>query len=281
MGSAAMHVIRPVRAGDIDAVADLADTAGPGMTTLPPDRDIIAKKIERSLESFSGQRSGCDAGYLVVLEDLETSRVVGTAGVYPKVGEACGFYTYRIVDLFHSSRSQGSRYRIRTLVLSNELTGSTEVGTLLMHPPAGGTGLGRQLARARYLFIAQFPHLFGSQVIAEIRGWQDGPGQSPFWKAVGERFFAMPFADADQKSAVDEAWFIGDLMPRHPLYCCLLSPEAQSAIGRPHRDSATAMKMLLDEGFDYEGLVDVFDAGPVLTASVHRIAAVSESHMTE
>jgi arginine N-succinyltransferase len=113
--------------------------------------------------------------------------------------------------------------------------------------------------------------------MAEMRGWQDDAGRSPFWDAVGARFFDMEFDAADRLSAVDGAEFIADLMPTHPIYTALLSPEARRCIGKPHQASAPAMAMLLDENFRYEGNVDVFDAGPQVHAERERIRTVAAS----
>jgi arginine N-succinyltransferase len=68
-------------------------------------------------------------------------------------------------------------------------------------------------------------------------------------------------------------------MPRHPIYTALLPEAARACIGRPHRSSAPAMAMLLDEGFRYENHVDVFDAGPQVHADRERIRTVAESRL--
>ena len=43
-----MIIVRPIREEDIDNLMRLAEAAYPGMTTLPPDRDALIKKIEKS-----------------------------------------------------------------------------------------------------------------------------------------------------------------------------------------------------------------------------------------
>ena len=53
-------------------------------------------------------------------------------------------------------------------------------------------------------------------------------------------------------------------MPRHPVYVNLLPPSARDAIGAVHADTAPARAMLEQEGFRYEGYVDIFDAGPTV-----------------
>jgi arginine N-succinyltransferase len=71
--------------------------------------------------------------------------------------------------------------------------------------------------------------------------------------------------------------FIAELMPRQPLYTCLLTEQAQAVIGKPHPNTEPALKILTAEGFAHKGYIDIFDAGPVIEAPVSRIRAVRDS----
>jgi arginine N-succinyltransferase len=274
-----MWVIRPARLADLNALVDLAESLGPGMTTLPADRKTLAHKLDATVASFSGQVSGAAAQYLLVLEDNDVPGLMGVSAVYPKIGHPFGFFSYHIDRLVQHSSQIAFNLDCKILNLSNAYTGMTEIGTLAVRPTLRKTGAGRMLARARYLLMACFPDLFANTVIAEMRGWQDSAGENPFWSAVGRRFFHMPFAEADRVSAVKGAEWIASLMPKFPIYLDLLSAEAQACIGKPHDTSAIAMKMLLEEGFRFENYVDVFDAGPQLIAPVNQIKTVTESNI--
>ena len=48
-----MIIVRPIKEQDIDSLLRLAEAAYPGMTTLPPDRDALTKKIAKSTASIS------------------------------------------------------------------------------------------------------------------------------------------------------------------------------------------------------------------------------------
>ena len=149
-------LIRPVRAGDTDALVALAAALGPGMTALPADADAIAAKIDRSVRTFAGQ-DVADSQYILVLEDRPSGQVLGLSGVYLRVGEAHGFFSYKLTRLIQRSVDLGRRYEIELLTLSNDYTGATEVGTLAVLPGLQGSGAGRFLARARYMLIGAFP----------------------------------------------------------------------------------------------------------------------------
>src|SRR5687768_18577669 len=71
--------------------------------------------------------------------------------------------------------------------------------------------------------------------------------------------------------------FIADLMPTHPIYIPLLPKEAQEVIGKVHEQTIPAMRMLEGEGFKFAGMVDIFEAGPVVTCARDEIRTVRSS----
>lgn len=136
---------------------------------------------------------------------------------------------------------------------------------------------GRMLAKARMLFIAEFPQLFGNKIIAEMRGVSNDAGRSPFWESLGRHFFKMEFSQADYLTGVGNKAFIAELMPKFPLYSCFLSEDARNVIGKVHPDTEPALSMLKSEGFSYQGYVDIFDAGPAVECETSKIRAVRDS----
>jgi arginine N-succinyltransferase len=274
-----MWVVRPVVEDDLETLLDLAQSMGSGMTTFPADRPTIARKIETAIASFSGQLVPKDAAYLMALEDSATKEVLGVSAVYPAIGSPFGFFSYHIDRLVLHSPLMDSGLDCGILNLSNVYSGATEIGTLAVRPAARKFGIGKILARARYMLIATFPELFASTIIAEMRGWQNAEGDSPFWSAVGERFFKMDFATADSVSAIKGAEWIANLMPKFPIYLDLLPDEAKACVGRAHDTSAIAMAMLMQEGFRFENYVDVFDAGPQVVAQASQIKTIAQSQL--
>lgn len=84
----------------------------------------------------------------------------------------------------------------------------------------------------------------------------------------------MSFQDADYFNAINGNQFIADLMPKHPVYIAMLDEDARSVIGVPHPTGRAAMRMLEDEGFRYEGYVDIFDGGPTMIARTDNVTSV-------
>lgn len=273
------HLVRPVREADLDMLVDLARGAGRGLTTLPADPDTLRERITRSTAAF-GRPSAGDAeteSFLMVLEDTATGRICGTTGIYVGVGKETPFWNFRRSIHTHSSRTLGIRVDSTVLMLANDYTGATEVGTLYLEPSSRVNGNGPLLARARYLLMAANPARFGATVIAEMRGWLDARGDSPFWEAVGAHFFHMSFERADYLSGCGHDGFIADLMPKFPIYADLLPETAREVIGVPQDASRPAFHMLLKEGFRISHSVDIFDAGPVLEAHPRDLRTIRDS----
>lgn len=270
-----MLIIRPVQSGDLEALVDLASQSGGGLTTLPTSKQALSERIARSGRSFGGQagKPG-EALYFLVLEETEKGQLVGTSAVYAEVGVKDPFYNYKLLHLTQMSHDPEVRVECTLLTLANDYAGCSELGTLYLRPDHRKAGIGRVLSRSRYLLIGAWPELFAETVIAELRGWVDQAGESPFWDAIGRHFFRMSFAEADKINGRGNSQFIADMMPKFPIYTNLLSSEAQEVIGKPHVNTAAAMRILETEGFKYRGAVDIFDGGPVLEARRDQIKSV-------
>lgn len=272
-------VIRSARAGDLQPLYEMAKLTGGGFTNLPPDRASLTTKLERSDAAFA--REGDEVGddlFVLVLENTETGEVRGTSQLFTSVGQAWPFYSYRITTLTQHSQELDRTVSAELLSLVNDLGGSSEVGGLFLHPGERAGGLGLLLARSRYLFIRAHRERFGDKLLAELRGIIDERGGSPFWDAIGGKFFGMSFQEADEFNAVRGNQFIADLMPKHPVYIAMLGEEAKRVIGLPHPSGRAAMRMLENEGYSYQGYVDIFDGGPTMTARTDNVASIKNAH---
>ena len=269
-------IVRPVQVSDLPALMTLVQQAGPGFTTLPANEDRLTHRVRWAQRAFAEQVERADADYLFVLED-DDQRVVGVSALAGAVGLREPWYNYRVGLTVSSAPDLGIQRQIPTLFLNNELTGQSELCSLfLRHDQRHGSN-GRLLSLGRLLFVAEFPHLFGEKMIAELRGSADEQGCSPFWDSLGRHFFQMDFSHADHLSGLGNKSFIAELMPRQPLYTCLLTEQAQAVIGKPHPNTEPALKILSAEGFAHNGHIDIFDGGPVIEAPVSGIRTVCDS----
>jgi arginine N-succinyltransferase len=272
-----MLIIRPIRSDDFAALKELAQAAGPGFTSLALGEAALKDRLENSIASFAADLAAPGGEvYLMMLADADTGKVEGVGGIKAQVGVRVPFFSFRCTTLAQCSSAVDRRFDMDALIAVNEVAGATEVGTLFVNPGARGGGAGRLIAKSRYLLMAAAPQRFGAQVIAELRGVVDAKGNSPFWEAVGRPFFRMDFNDADRLSAMDNQ-FISDLLPTHPIYLDLLPEAARAVVGVAHPEGEAARKLLEAEGFRHRGLIDVFDAGPLMTALKERIRTFRKS----
>jgi arginine N-succinyltransferase len=269
-----MFFVRPIARDDLPAVFTLSERSGAGLTTLPANRERLSERIDRSLTSFAGSADRGDACYMFVLIDSRDERVVGICAIEAAVGLKEPWYNYHVGTLVHASRALGVYTAAPTLFLANDHTGHSELCSLFLDQAYRVARNGALLSKSRLLFIAEFAHLFAEKVIAELRGKLDPNGLSPFWEGLGRHFFAMEYSAADYLTGIGQKAFIAELMPKHPVYVNLLQHTARDAIGAVHADTAPARAMLEQEGFRYEGYVDIFDAGPTLECFRDTIDAV-------
>jgi arginine N-succinyltransferase len=274
-----MLVVRPAGPADLEHLLELAILSGSGFTSLPEDPDVLSERLELSRGSFSGEGDPAERWYTLMLEDTDTGDVDGVGSVKAAVGLRQPFFSFRVVNHAQSSPSLGIRLNQQTLVLVNECTGWSEVGSLFLKADRRKGGAGRLLSQARYMLIGAEPALFADTVLAELRGVFTPDGACPFWDHVAHKFFPMPFDQADHLTASTDKQFILDLAPRHPIYVELLPEAARAAIGKVHPQGVAAMALLEAEGFRPNGLVDIFDAGPTVCCQKDHIRTVRDARV--
>jgi arginine N-succinyltransferase len=270
--------IRAARENDLRSFYNLAKLTGGGFTNLPAEKATLEAKLAASAAGFAreGDTPGDDL-YVFMLENCETKQIRGTCQVFGAVGTQHPFYSYLISTLTQKSGELGKTFRNQLLNLTTDLEGSSEVGGLFLHPHERAGGLGLLLARSRYLFIKTHRARFGETVLAELRGVMDEGGHSPFWDAIGGRFFDMTFPEADEFNAIHGTQFIADLFPKSAIYISMLPESARAVIGQPHPTGKAALKMLEIEGFVWDSYVDIFDGGPTVTSRTDNIRTIREA----
>jgi arginine N-succinyltransferase len=273
-----MKLVRPIRSGDLEALLRMAQTSGAGFTSLPPVREYLQKKIELSEQSFAAEvQEPGHQRYMFVLEDTDSGEVGGCCAIEAACGLDEPFYNYHVGLTVQASHELQVYSRTPTLYLSNDYTGASVMVSLYLTPQFRGGGAGRLLSKCRFAFMAQFSRRFAAKVVAEMRGVSDEHGRSPFWEGLGRHFFAIDYARAEHIVGMGNKAFIAELMPKHPIYTPLLSSEAQAVMGKVHPQTAPALHLLEQEGFRYQGYIDIFDGGPTVEAPLAEIRSVRHS----
>jgi arginine N-succinyltransferase len=274
--------IRPIAEGDLEGLHALARETGVGFTSLPDNREFLAAKIALAVSAFE-ERTPLDRRlYFFVLEDEARGELAGCCAIEGQVGREVPFYHYRLGTLAHSSVQLDLHRTIDTLFLSSDHTGDAEVASLFLRPQYRGGDRRHQrngalLSMMRWLFMAEFRDRFPEKVLAEMRGVFDERGKSPFWECLGSHFFPLDFEEADRLTGLGQKSFIGELMPRFPIYTPFLSEAARACIGQVHEQTRPALAMLQKEGLRWEGFIDIFDGGPTVEAYLDDVRAVRKS----
>ncbi|MDN0083351.1 arginine N-succinyltransferase [Crenobacter sp. SG2305] len=272
-----MLFVRPSKLSDLDQIERMARSTGPILHSLPPDRARLQQLVTQSINSlaedveFPGEES-----YLFVLEDSDTGKLYGTAGLLAMAGFSEPFYVFRNEVVVHASRELQVNHRVHALALSHEMTGRTRLTGF--HVDAAALQHGVQpahlLSRARMLFAAQHRERFAHDIFSVLPGVADEAGRSPFWEGVGYKFFKRDFREMELESGGRSRTFIAEMMPVDPLYVPLLDEEAQRVMGEPHIGARLNYQCHIAEGLEPDHFVDIFDAGPVLTSALDMCNSV-------
>ena len=276
-----MFIIRPIEEKDLDGLMALLEDSGHGLTTLPKDLEILKKRIRVSERSFLHREDGPGGeDYLFVMEEIFTGKLVGVCGIISKIGGFQPYYFYRLEKEAHESKLIHVKNEISSLHFHAIHNGPAEICSLYLDPKFRNSQNGRFLSMSRFLFIAENRKYFEDQLIAEMRGMVNDSGHSPFWDAVGNKFFKIDFPTADYLIMKNKK-FIEELMPKYPIIANLLPEDAQFVIGKVHPNTEPAKRILEQEGFKFSGLLGIFEPGPVLIADVDNIRSIKESIVAE
>ena len=272
-----MLLVRPVEKTDIAALVALAGGAIAGVHTLPTTRTAIADAVEHSIASFAAEvKVPADETYTFVLEDSRSGALFGTAALAATAGSNGTFFAFRNDVMQQVSRDLGIRHSVHALTLCSGLTSHSQLSSFYVAgtDPAGAA----LLSRARLLFAAVAPQRFGERFFAALAGVTDTTGASPFWEALGRKFFQIDFHEAER--LIDggrNPSLIIELMPHYPVSVPLMPAAAQAAMGQVHAEGELALQILTDEGFEADEFIDIFDGGPILQAHKHALRAFTGS----
>jgi arginine N-succinyltransferase len=274
-----MHVVRPVELSDVAALETLAAVTMPGVHTLPKTREKIAASVERSIASFAAHVDiPSEESYLFVLENQATREIVGTAAIHASAGSNGTYFSFRNDVIQQVSRDLNISHSVHALTLCSELTAYSQLSGFYVRERDEAGLEAALLSRARLLFAVLAPHRFGDRFFVPLAGVTDDKGSSPFWDALGRKFFKMDFLDAERViGGARNRTLIVELMPHYPVYVPLLPGDAQAAMGQIHPDGQLAFDLLTEEGFEADDYVDIFDGGPILQAHKNSLRSFTGS----
>jgi len=263
--SSVTSLFRPATADDISAITKITTKADSGLTTVPKTKSSVADYVAESLDFLAGTEG---ANRLLFVAESD-GKILGISGIIPKLGVDRPFYSFKRSRHARKASQQELSVRYDTLQLTTDFDDYTELASIFISPEARGKGIGRLLSLGRLGFIHASRDRFEDRLMADIRGWVDAKGVSPFWHHLTSKFIQTDFDEADRLSAGDAAFLI-ELLPALPIMLNLLPDSVSESAGRPHDLSAGAMGLLMDAGFEDTDLCDVFDGGPAIRCNTDR-----------
>ncbi|MBT8496198.1 MAG: arginine N-succinyltransferase [Deltaproteobacteria bacterium] len=272
-----MFVIRPPREGDIAAIVEVARHLD--SVNLPASESHIRTIVELAEKSFSEELPTEDREFLMVLEDRDSGRVVGTSMIHAQHGKRRSPHVYfQVLKDERYSHTIDHYFRHECLRLAYDYDGPTELGGLILLPELRGNGqrLGTLLSYVRFLYIAMHRGWFQDEILCELMPPLESDGTSKLWKHLGRRFTGLTYQKADLLSK-DNKEFISALFPHSLIYTALFPDEVRDVIGEVGADTRGVKKILERIGFRYANQIDPFDGGPHFKAATDDITLIENS----
>ena len=208
------------------------------------------------------------AGVALTLSD-------GRGGVtlVPRLGLQLPRHHFRLGRVVHAAQELNLFRVQQTLLLSNDHTGDTELTGLwladTLDAPGRAAALEALIGGARE-WIAAHREACGDWLILELPGWRNPDGASPFWDALGARFYPRDAAAAQARWGTAWCSHLAALLPRQTLYLSFLGDAARAACGRTDAAHEALLPTLHRLGFLPPLQVRIDDGGPVLSCPLPR-----------
>ncbi|MGM9483348.1 arginine N-succinyltransferase [Roseateles sp. NT4] len=181
-----------------------------------------------------------------------------SALLVPRIGMQLPRYHFRLGRVVHAA-AELDLFRVQTtLLLGNDHTGAAELTQLQPTPELP------QLITAAQHLLRERPDEFGDTLVSELPGWRDEQGRSPFWQALGARFYPGNPAEAEARLGPEWRSHLAALLPRQTVYLSFLGEVAESRVldaPDAHKPVLTALKAA---GFQPPVHARIDDGGPVL-----------------
>lgn len=185
----------------------------------------------------------------------------------PRLGLTLPRYHFRLGRVVHAAAELGL-FRVQTtLLLGNDHTGHAELTDLLTAPGLSAdaqTAALTELIQAAQAQLRERPADCGPWLVAELPGWRDAHGRSPFWQALGARFCPSDPAEAEARLGPDWRSHLAALLPRQTVYLSFLGPEAEAQVLNVPDTHGPALTALRAAGFHPPQHARIDDGGPVL-----------------
>nr|WP_316644462.1 arginine N-succinyltransferase [uncultured Roseateles sp.] len=240
--------VRPVQAADIATLAGWLPPTASLVLEVPAEHWLVAE-----------QQGGDGAVHLRACLRLRQA-----------IGLEAPRHWYHVGSVVHATRALQMFHRQTTLLLGNDLTGSSELADIGWE--RGGLDDHQQGQALQLLLRAALRLLVsghdGQRLIVELPGRRDAQGLSPFWQGLGRHFYSGDTQLAAQRFGAQWRELVAGLLPRQPVHASFLPADAQAAIGQSAPEIEVLKSQLQQAGLHAGEHITIDDGGPVFEALV-------------
>jgi arginine N-succinyltransferase len=199
---------------------------------------------------------------------------MATLTISARIGEQTPCYWFYLGTMVHSAPALGLHRQDRMMVLGSDFTGASQWQEIQWHPGLESHQAAEMLTTLLLGTLALAPDLRmrgedqpSAPVIVAVPGVME-ENRSPFWDGFGRHFY-----DGDRGAEIDrlgiDGWRseVASLLPQQPVLVSLLSPTAQSTLGRAAIEYAPLEAALRAARFSPSRHVSIDDGGPVYSAT--------------
>ncbi|MCY4512404.1 MAG: arginine N-succinyltransferase [Bdellovibrionales bacterium] len=246
--------IRSAKKGDEEQLKKVSEAFH--LCNLPKDISEIQKKIQQSEQSFSGTLPFQKRGFLFVLEEVQTERLVGSSQIL-------AYYTHQKHPYFIIDQ------KISSLRLHYTKSDSVQLGGLVLLPEfrRGAEKLGRQIGAIRFLYMLEEPSIWPEEIEVSLTApLKDNNTGSEFWDAVGKKVFSLNYREISELYQKDFPGFLSQIPKSMTLDLKSLPSGARRAVEEIHPETLSLYHGLLKLGFKQTPLRHFLDGGISLIA---------------
>ena len=257
-------LIQSVSSEDYDSLRKLALKYP--LLNLPADKELLKKKIEISLASFSGLLTKEKSNFLFVLK--WKGRIVGSSQMAGKSGvEENPSYSLKIFE-----ENKQSFLRLIT-----NMDGPSYLGGLILDEDYRGHAekAGKQISLIRFLFAAMYPDFFEDRLHAEVAPFLNESGKNPFFENFINKITHLSMEEIDYLTLTDKKNLFA-FYPRGKIFLSSFPESVQKSLGKPGLLSQKAAGILKKQNFYFTGELDPFDGGPYMQSKIKNIPLVQK-----
>ena len=257
-------LIRGAEDRDLQGLQDLAKKFH--LCSLNPKKENIEWKIKTSKDSFRQSLPKSKRNFLFVLEDLSSSKVVGTSQIFAEHG------TEHLPYYYFSLESD-------CLKLRKETKPATLLGGLLLHPQYRSTKekLGIQISLIRFLFLAGFPESFQEKLEICLTATLREDNESDFWDGVGRKYLPYSYKKASELYQKDPHQFYSHFKEGLEISLKEIPPLASEVLGQVHEKTQPVYKALNKLGFKKVEKYHILDGGFSMEACRSDLALIQSA----